>query len=92
MSIRLFPTALLDDSFRPERVFRWPPMEAGANEVEIASFEEARRWFNFGELEVGAGGALTMRVVSGEGEVVWEETIEPTPRDSPAKSRRSLFD
>lgn len=77
----LFPNALLDDSFNPERLFRWPPLPRdtgeGAREVEIASFDEALHWFNFGELEFDAEGKLTLRVVNGEGTTVYEETLEP---------------
>ena len=88
LSAGVRPSDLLDDSFHPERLFRWPPTGEGANEIEIASFDEALHWFNFGELEVDAEGLLTIRVVNGEGRPVYEETLPPaTPKRS-----NSLFE
>ncbi len=85
----VFPTDQLDESFHPERLFRWPPQSEGANEIEIASFEEALHWFNFGELEVDAEGKLTIRVVNGEGISVYEETLSPGESEPPAEPKPS---
>ena len=44
---------------------------------EVTDFAEARRWFNFGELEVDASGRLTARIIDGLGQVIWETTLSP---------------
>lgn len=88
----VFPNELLDDSFHPERLFRWPPLTVDSEEFEIASFEEALHWFNFGELEVDTEGTLTMRVINGEGVTLYEHTLTPVPRGGPAKRRERSFE
>ena len=76
----VFPNSEMDESFHPERLFRWPPMEGADMDFEITSFDDAQRWFNFGELEFDAAGNLTLRVVNGRGEVVYEHTLPPASR------------
>ncbi len=87
----VFPNDLLDDSFHPERLFRWPPTGGDDAAFEIPSFSAAEQWFNFGELEVDEAGSLTMRVVNGRAEVVYEQTLTPAERQPPARPGRSRF-
>ncbi|MGH0032968.1 MAG: alkaline phosphatase D family protein [Myxococcota bacterium] len=70
----LFPRRELDPSLRPEVLFFHGPESASA----VGGFDEALRWFNFGELEVDAGGALTLRVLGVRGEVLFEHAL-PAP-------------
>ena len=74
LSAGVFPRADLDPTFHPERLFTYGPPSADA----IASFDEAIGWFNFGEIAVDAGGALTVSIVNGRGETVFHTAL-PAP-------------
>jgi alkaline phosphatase D len=63
----LFPNAALDRTLGPERLLYYAPAEAGV----VRSFAEARRWFNFGVLDLAADGGLTARILNGDGEEVF---------------------
>lgn len=52
----LFPNRALDASFRPERLFFHGP------ETVDPRWEQALRWFNYGEVAVDEAGALTVEV------------------------------
>ena len=69
----LFPKRELDPSLRPVRLFFHGPESADA----VGGFEEALRWFNFGELEVDAAGALTLRVLGVDGRELFAQTLVP---------------
>jgi alkaline phosphatase D len=69
----LFPKRELDDSLRPEVLFFHGPESPDA----VDDFEEALRWFNFGELEVDEGGKLTLRVLGVDGEELYALGLEP---------------
>ncbi len=69
----LFPNPLVDPTFAPERLFYFAPPEKHT----VASFAEARRWFNFGVLDVGADGTLATRIVNGDGDEVFRLTLAP---------------
>jgi hypothetical protein len=43
----------------------------------VTSWDQAKRWFNFGTLEIGAGGDLTAEVVDTAGEPQFRLTLEP---------------
>jgi hypothetical protein len=43
----------------------------------VTSWEEAKRWFNFGTLEVGAGGDLTAQVIDTAGDPQFSLTLDP---------------
>lgn len=68
----LFPNPTLDRSLGPERLLYYAPASVG----DVTSLAEARRWFNFGLLDIAADGALTARIVNGDGEEVFRLTLE----------------
>ena len=43
----------------------------------IASYDEAIGWFNFGVVDVAADGALTVSIVNGRGETVFQYALPP---------------
>jgi len=69
----VFPRPDLDPTFRPERLFLYGPPSADA----IASFTEAIGWFNFGMVDIDADGALTVSIVNGRGEIVFQHSLPP---------------
>jgi len=48
----------------------------------VRSFGEAKRWLNFGVLDVGSEGQLVARVVNAYGETVSSLTLDPAPRSA----------
>jgi alkaline phosphatase D len=68
-----FPVRELDPTFRPERLFFFAPEGAAAPR----DFASARRWFNFGLVEIDGGGALSLRVVNALGEGVGALSLAP---------------
>ncbi len=62
-----------DDTFRPERLFRF----AAPDPAAVVTLDEARRYFNFGELAVDERGRLAVEVVNARGERVWQLEVEP---------------
>ena len=71
----VFPRDDLDPTFRPERLFYYAPPQAH----DIASFDEAQDWFNFGLLEVFNNGRLSIGVFNGRGQAVYRTTLTPDP-------------
>lgn len=71
----LFPKRELDDSLRPKLLFFHGPESPEA----VRDFEEALRWFNFGELEVDEGGNLALRVLGVDGEELYALELEAAP-------------
>jgi alkaline phosphatase D len=45
--------------------------------ADVTDWAQAKRWFNFGTLEVGAGGELTAEVVDTAGEPQFSVVLEP---------------
>jgi alkaline phosphatase D len=72
----VFPRSEFDTTLAPERLFFHGPANASA----IRSLAEAKRWFNFGVMEVDEKGTLTSRIVDGNGGVVYELTLQPRDR------------
>lgn len=68
----LFPNPRVDATLNPERLLYYAPAEAS----DVTTFAEARRWFNFGVLDVAADGLLTARIVNGLGEEVFRLTLQ----------------
>jgi alkaline phosphatase D len=67
----LFPNPNYDRTLGPQRLFFYGPPDPEA----VATFPEARRWFNFGVLDVSADGVLTARIVNGLGEEIFRLTV-----------------
>jgi len=74
MNAVIFPTTDFDTTLDPERLAFFAPPSPGA----VTTWTEAKHWFNFGELDIGRRGALTMRVVNTAGEVEFERTLRPS--------------
>lgn len=68
----VFPKADLDPTFRPERLFLYPPVRTA-----ITSFDDALHAFTFGLLEIAPNGRLSLAVVNANGQVVYRTTIQP---------------
>ncbi|MCW5893294.1 MAG: alkaline phosphatase D family protein [bacterium] len=69
----IFPRDALDETTRPERLFFLGPASPDA----VRSFDEAMRWFNFGILDVDAGGRLAAEIIDGTGATRWALALEP---------------
>ena len=74
MNAGIFPTTDFDTTLNPERLAFFGPPSPGA----VTTWTEAKHWFNFGELDVGSSGTLTMRVVNTAGEIEFERTLTPS--------------
>jgi alkaline phosphatase D len=69
----LWRTEVFDPTFHPERL----ALHAAQQPLEVATLDEARRWFNFGDVAIDAGGRLVAELVDGYGESVFELTLDP---------------
>jgi alkaline phosphatase D len=72
MNAGIFPTADFDTTLNPEKLFG-PAPAAG-----VTSWAQAKQSSNFGELDVEADGALTVRIVNAEGQTEFERTLAPS--------------
>jgi len=61
-----------DDSFGPRRLYHY-----GSNSIK--TFDEAVRWFNFGQMDIDQEGNLQMDVINGIGESVYTILLPPRP-------------
>jgi alkaline phosphatase D len=77
MNSGIFPTTSFDTTLNPERLFLYAPPSANA----VTSWEQAKRWFNFGALAIARNGTLTARIVNTAGDAV--ETLRLKPTKSP---------
>jgi hypothetical protein len=66
----IFPNPAVDQTLNPTVLFFGP--QAGA-----ASWDEAKRGFSFGALEIGARGDLTVQVLGIAGEPRFSVTLSP---------------
>jgi alkaline phosphatase D len=73
LSAGIFPIATFDDTLAPERLTLYAPESPGA----VTSWEEAKRWLNFGTLEARRDGSLTMSIVTANGDVPFARTLQP---------------
>ena len=70
----IFPSRFFDASLSPERLFFYGPATAEA----VTSWEAAKRWFNFGVLEVARNGRLTASIVDTSGETLFSVALTPS--------------
>jgi len=61
-----------DASFNPERLYLY-------GSSAIKTFDDAVRWFNYGEISIDEEGTLRTRVINGVDESVFEVELEPRP-------------
>jgi alkaline phosphatase D len=69
----IFPNRNVDPTLNPEVLF----FHGATSPADVTSWDQAKRWFNFGTLEIGAGGDLTAEVVDTAGESQFSLTLEP---------------
>ena len=69
----IFPNRAFDETLHPERLFFFGPATAEA----VTSWAEAKRWFNFGTLEVATDGTLTAAIVDTAGHVQFSLELAP---------------
>jgi len=69
----LFPNRDFDRSLNPESLFYYGPQSPEA----VQSWEEAKRWFNYGAVDIDQRGALTVRIVNALGQVVYRNALLP---------------
>jgi alkaline phosphatase D len=69
----IFPNLASDVTLHPERLFFFGP----ATPEAVTSWTEAKRWFNFGTLEVAADGTLTAGIADTAGETEFELELTP---------------
>jgi alkaline phosphatase D len=69
----VFPNRAFDTTFGAESLFFHGPESPAA----IRSWEEAKRWFNYGTIAIDARGALTLRVKDTAGKTLYELALAP---------------
>jgi alkaline phosphatase D len=70
----IFPNRNVDPTLNPQVLFFHGP----GTPADVTNWEQAKEWFNFGTLEVGANGGLTTEVIDTAGETLFSRTLEPT--------------
>src|SRR4051794_3786656 len=73
MNAGIFPNPAFDATLNPERLALYAPPSSAA----VTSWEQAKQWFNFGELDFDREGSLTMRIVNTAGPTQFERTLTP---------------
>jgi alkaline phosphatase D len=66
----VFPQLATDPTFGPERLFVHGPTKP------IADFAEAKRWFNFGVVEVSKEGKMKVRYFDANGRELWDGEVD----------------
>jgi alkaline phosphatase D len=80
----IFPNRDFDPTLNPQVLFFHGP----ASPAGVTSWDQAKQWFNFGTLGIGADGDLTAKVIDTAGKARFSLTLEPRPEPDPASSRR----
>jgi hypothetical protein len=73
MNSGIFPTNAYDTTLNPERLTLFAPPSIGS----VTSWEQAKDWFNFGELDFTRNGELTMRIINTAGDTEFSRTMTP---------------
>jgi alkaline phosphatase D len=68
----IFPTRAFDETLHPD-VLAFVGPEAA---TDVVTWEDAKRWFNFGTVEIARSGALTLRIVNTHGERLFSLTLD----------------
>jgi alkaline phosphatase D len=69
----IFPTREFDTTLNPERLFFFGPDRP----EDVVTWEQAKRFFNFGTLEIDAHGTLTIGIVDTAGDRVFSLPLAP---------------
>jgi alkaline phosphatase D len=69
----IFPVRDVDPTLAPEVLTFYGPATA----TDVTTWAEAKRWFNFGTLELAADGSLTAGIVNTAGERVFDLDLGP---------------
>jgi alkaline phosphatase D len=69
----IFPTRAFDETLDPEVLAFIGPSDA----TDVVSWEDAKRWFNFGTVEIGPSGTLTLGIVNTHGQRLFSLTLAP---------------
>jgi alkaline phosphatase D len=88
MNAGIFPNTNFDATLNPDRLAFFGPPSADA----VTSWAQAKRWFNFGELQFSDDGSLAMRIVNAAGETVFERTLASLGSAKSHTRRRRLPD
>jgi alkaline phosphatase D len=70
----IFPNRDFDSTLSPESLFFNGPASAG----DVTTWAEAKRWFNFGMLEVSRDGTLIARIVDTAGQNRFSLELDPS--------------
>jgi len=70
----VYPSRDVDSSLNPQRLFFHGPESAD----DITSYQQALSWFNVGRIDIDERGALTVSIVNGLGETVYQTALQPT--------------
>jgi hypothetical protein len=68
---------LPEPQLRPDAESTGPLLPRPREPPDVANWDQAKQWFNFGTLEVGAEGDLTAEVIDTAGEPRFSLTLEP---------------
>jgi alkaline phosphatase D len=79
----IFPNRNFDPTLNPEVLFFHGP----ASPADVTSWDQAKQWFNFGTLVIGADGDLTAEVIDTAGEARFSLTLEPRAEPEPPIQR-----
>jgi alkaline phosphatase D len=69
----IFPNRNFDPTLNPQVLFFHGP----GSPADVTSWDQAKQWFNFGTLVIGADGDLTAEVIDTAGEARFSLTLEP---------------
>ena len=73
LNAQSFPKQTLDTSFNPDRLFFFGPAYVG----EPKSWPQAKKWFNYGLLDIDRTGILTVSIKNVTGEIVRQVKLTP---------------
>jgi alkaline phosphatase D len=73
MNSGIFPNRNVDPTLNPDVLSFYGP----ALPTDVKNWNQAKRWFNFGTLEVDAGGDLTARVINTAGKPKFSLSLSP---------------
>lgn len=73
MNAGLFPTRAFDTTLGTESLFFYGPDKAS----DVKTWEQAKHWFNFGQISIDEDGALTAQISTVTGKAVYKQRFVP---------------